>query len=277
MAHLDLQRGNFGAADTLLGKRSSRKIGHNTRLERLGEDRIGVRYHATVIVTFTRDGWTIVNTHGWRTVTTMARVNALLSGPFGVHSNRGDMKLYRSGQPILDYVDGIAVNVNTGAVGLAGPNGPVGVLLTAEDVDAIVAGAEERDRLREEKRQARLLREHPVAFTAVAEDAAGPHRQGYNGRARGCARCGEEARLSHERARERLAREHAAILAGDESGAGSHRRERTDYVYPKDAEGRPVYRDGVRTVSIEYRCPWGCPSRKLTATYGDVLLTLGEG
>lgn len=42
----------YAEADSLLGRNDSRKIGHNTYLERIAPDEIGVRFYATYIVKF---------------------------------------------------------------------------------------------------------------------------------------------------------------------------------------------------------------------------------
>jgi hypothetical protein len=160
MAHLTLS-GTFADADTRLGRRDAIGIGHNTRAIRRGRD-IAVRYYATDIVTLTPDGWSIVDIGQWSTVTTWSRVNALLPAPFGMHSNgmRGQY-LFAHGAPILPYVDGLAVNGATGAVGMAGD--PVGILYTAEDVTALRAAHDAERAARDAKRAERERREHPYA------------------------------------------------------------------------------------------------------------------
>lgn len=159
MAHLELQHGTFAAADTLLGGRDSRVIGHNTRLIRLQPDTIGVQYHSTVVYTMTRDGWAIIRTGGWRTVTTVARISALLPGPWGVSFTRG---LYRGGRLVTPYTDGLAVHLKSGAVGYAPTGYHPDVLLTSAEVDAIVAAADAAAEVRAAKRAERIARQHPA-------------------------------------------------------------------------------------------------------------------
>ncbi len=65
-------------ASILLGKRQSRKVGNNTYLEKLNDGDIGVRLHNTYIVRYTHDGKIILNSGGWRTVTTKARINKFI-------------------------------------------------------------------------------------------------------------------------------------------------------------------------------------------------------
>ncbi len=224
MAHLDLQTGTYAAADTLLGSRSERRIGHNTRLHRPYSSAvpapIAVRYHATDIVTLSADGWLTVSTGGWHTVTTLQRINALLPGRWriGSHGKHGSY-LWHGGYPITPFVDGLQVNTSTGAVGIGGD-----VLLTADDVAAIETAAEAAEAARADRRAARLLREHPTA--------GGPRthtRSLYDQRARGCGRCDTELAAIREARRIALGVEH---ITG----------------HPADYWGKVT-------------CPWDCPER----------------
>ena len=61
-------------AETMLGKRDSRKLKNNTYLLRRGDD-IAVRLHETDILTFTPAGDTVYDCHGWRSATTTERLN----------------------------------------------------------------------------------------------------------------------------------------------------------------------------------------------------------
>jgi hypothetical protein len=66
--------------DTRLTGRCSdrRKVANNTYLERRADD-IALRLHNTDIMTASPDGWVTLNTGGWHTVTTKARLNAFMS------------------------------------------------------------------------------------------------------------------------------------------------------------------------------------------------------
>lgn len=68
----------FTEAREKLGNRDSKKVANNTYLLKLqdaaGQFYIGLRLHNTVIVEF-HDDRTVVNTGGWETVTTKARIN----------------------------------------------------------------------------------------------------------------------------------------------------------------------------------------------------------
>lgn len=78
----------FEKANELLRGRNKlrRKLGNNTYLERNGAD-ICVRLHATIIILFQPDGVTMLDSGGWRTVTTKARLNE--HGPVNITSERG--------------------------------------------------------------------------------------------------------------------------------------------------------------------------------------------
>lgn len=86
---------NYSDADEMLTGRCAqrRKLANNTYLERRfgGGDRenctaIAVRLHATDIVTFHPDGSTVLDSGGWRTVTTKQRMN---EAGFNVWQERG--------------------------------------------------------------------------------------------------------------------------------------------------------------------------------------------
>lgn len=71
----------FTQAREKLGNRDSKKVANNTYLLKLqdaaGQFYIGLRLHNTVIIEF-HDDRTVVNTDGWQTVTTKARLNDYL-------------------------------------------------------------------------------------------------------------------------------------------------------------------------------------------------------
>lgn len=276
MAHLDLQTATFEAAERLLGGRDSRKIGHNTRLERRSRSEprsIAVQYHATDIVTLSTDGTLTVNTGGWHTVTTLTRINALLPGRWRIGSagKRGNY-LWHNGHAITPYVDGIAIDDTAGTVGINGAT-----LLTAADVAAIESAAEVADQERAVKRAARLLREHP------AVDAPRSHR-GYDHRAYDCERCRAELAAESAAHRIRLHAEHVAMAAmaatlarnpddaapwaeAEYQAAGSHvtRTETREYPPLPGAEYPAWQRDysaePTLGVAVRIACPWSCPDR----------------
>lgn len=97
---------------TLLGKRDSKKVDHNTYLQTREGGKIALRLHATDIVTYNPDGSMTLATGGWQTVTTKDRLNnalrpfAYISQSRGVWSIdvRGETYRFQSGMTI--YPDG---------------------------------------------------------------------------------------------------------------------------------------------------------------------------
>jgi hypothetical protein len=65
----------YKEAVNLLGQRESKKIGNNTYLKKLEGGNIGVKLHDTFVVTYTPNNSVILNSGGWKTVTTKARIN----------------------------------------------------------------------------------------------------------------------------------------------------------------------------------------------------------
>lgn len=55
--------------------KNSRRLENNTYLERRGENAIAVRFHATDVLTFRKDGSWTASTGGWNTVTTRDRLS----------------------------------------------------------------------------------------------------------------------------------------------------------------------------------------------------------
>ena len=87
-----------------IGGRDSRRLGHNTFVDRLAEDIYGVRYHSTYVVRYFPNGRIGLDSGGWQTVTTAQRLNAC--SPFsvsfsetygGVWSPNGDGAGFRDG------------------------------------------------------------------------------------------------------------------------------------------------------------------------------------
>lgn len=76
---------DFEGWDAVLGQRQSLKIANNTRLERASDgEAITIRLHGTQIVTYWRQGAIVVNSGGYRSTTTKARMNTVLPQRFGV-------------------------------------------------------------------------------------------------------------------------------------------------------------------------------------------------
>ena len=92
----------------------SRKVANNTYLERRGDD-IAVRLHATDVVTFHADGTVTLDSGGWLTVTTKARMNEWLPGGVYVGSIKGRwFLLYHGGtHDAVPYADGLVLDLET--------------------------------------------------------------------------------------------------------------------------------------------------------------------
>ena len=72
----------FQQAVDALGGRDSRKIGHNTLLERRGAEVVAT-YHNNDIVRYSADG-VFASWAGWATSTTSNRLNKLTQGRFNI-------------------------------------------------------------------------------------------------------------------------------------------------------------------------------------------------
>lgn len=113
----------------------SRKVANNTYAHRIDADNIGIRLHATDVLTFSRDGAITLNTGGWYTVTTKERLNRFLPAPLAVYSAAGTWHLFSAGNRAARFFDGMRVRVLDG--------GRVDVLnADAENVDAVTADAD---------------------------------------------------------------------------------------------------------------------------------------
>jgi hypothetical protein len=111
MANMETYLKSWGDCVAFLNGRGSRKLGHNTYVERLAGEVFGVRYHSTYIVRYFPDGRIGLDSGGWHTVTTAQRSNAC--SPFsvsfsethgGVISPNGDGAGFRDG--MVSDVDG---------------------------------------------------------------------------------------------------------------------------------------------------------------------------
>lgn len=104
---------NYTQADNKLQGRNkdSRKLGNNTYLLR-HEDCISVRLHNTDIVKYYPDGSIELNTGGWNTLTTKARINEY--APIRVYQEKGIWYLMPDKTP---FVDGMKVDSNGVVIG----------------------------------------------------------------------------------------------------------------------------------------------------------------
>lgn len=86
------------------------KVGNNTYLreEVIG---IGVRLHRTYVVAIRKDGNYALNSGGYRTATTKARINAF--SPAAVYQEKGKWYLFdRTTEERVPFVDGMVVDAN---------------------------------------------------------------------------------------------------------------------------------------------------------------------
>jgi hypothetical protein len=224
---------------------------------------IAIRHWNTDIVTHRADGWTVVDMGGWDTVTTRARVNAALPGPFGIGSNgnRGTF-LFSRGYAILPYVGGIAVNATTGCVGIR-DGVSIAALYSAEDIAEVIAAEDVKRAERDARRAARILREHPVAtvwnadvhpavYMSYSQPRAAGHRGRGYGAVYGCAACEAEAESWREARAVALGRVHAdGYTMTTRNGADT-----ADVVYTFPAHTGAAYYGGSGI-----SCPWDCPAR----------------
>lgn len=97
------------AADRL-GNRQSRKLGNNTYLKRRSDTAIAVMLHATDVLTFNADGSTVLDSGGWQTVTTKARINEYGPGG-GICQQNGQWYYCPSGWngPRYKFADGMTI------------------------------------------------------------------------------------------------------------------------------------------------------------------------
>lgn len=109
---------NYQKADEYLGKKTDRPIGTGraTRLVRhsgVPGDSIHLKLHDTYVVTWYADGRIELNSGGWRTVTTKARINEHLERGYGISQVRGQWYLTRYQDEFEDvclYDDGLIIN-----------------------------------------------------------------------------------------------------------------------------------------------------------------------
>lgn len=79
-----------------LGGKASRKLENNTYLHRIDEHTIAVKLHDTDVVTYYDDGRIVLNSGGWRTVTTKDRMEKY--SPVWLRSFDGDWHIARHGE-----------------------------------------------------------------------------------------------------------------------------------------------------------------------------------
>lgn len=112
----------YNQAIEKLGNKEQKKIANNTYLVRRNDGAVAVRLYATDILTFRPDRTVVLETNGWRSVTTKARLNdympvyrivqikgAWYYGPYDADVREGD---------VIHEVSGNIVRENGAIVGL---------------------------------------------------------------------------------------------------------------------------------------------------------------
>lgn len=81
---------SFEEAAKVLGTRDELVIGHNTRLELIGNHEIAATYHGNEIVRYSPDG-VQASWAGWATSTTTNRLNMLAPGAFRIQQRGANL------------------------------------------------------------------------------------------------------------------------------------------------------------------------------------------
>jgi hypothetical protein len=100
----------YSKAAEYLGTKIDRPYGsgRNTRMIRRDANTIAIRLHATDVVTFKSDGRIILDSGGWQTATTKARMNEAIPGPCGVYQKDHTWYLRLPSQPDQVFFDRIS-------------------------------------------------------------------------------------------------------------------------------------------------------------------------
>ncbi len=96
-----------------------RNIGYCTSVTRACDgDDVYLIHHGTWIVSFHVDGSVTVNTGGWHTSTTKARINAVLRGsPWCLTAERNEWWWFRNSERLYEFRDGDRIYPNAHARG----------------------------------------------------------------------------------------------------------------------------------------------------------------
>lgn len=92
-----------------LNGKMKRKLKNNTWLEEKENGDIAVRLHRTDVVTFKRNGAIVLDSGGWKTVTTKSRMNEF--SPFNICQKNGDWHIEINGKAV-NYDDGMVIKFN---------------------------------------------------------------------------------------------------------------------------------------------------------------------
>lgn len=116
---------SFEQATEYLGNRNERPLANNTRIERVADDMIAIKYHGHAVVTFLPQE-TIFSSCGWMTLTTKERINWSLPTGFRVYQECSVWYLMDTGeswdwQNAKRYIfqDGITIHADRSVTGNA--------------------------------------------------------------------------------------------------------------------------------------------------------------
>lgn len=99
--------------------------GRSTRLQMRDNGEIAVRYHETDVLTYCPDGTIVLNSGGWMTVTTKARINEYLPSGWTLYQDKGVWYLQkgywgRGDSQSYPFADGMSLDPESGKVEGAG-------------------------------------------------------------------------------------------------------------------------------------------------------------
>lgn len=92
-----------------LGRKTYKQLNANTRLINLGDEVIGLVLHSTTVVKFIVDGSIILNSGGWQTMTTKARINAALADSPNQLVQRKGLWYIEGAIGSVDFYDGMVL------------------------------------------------------------------------------------------------------------------------------------------------------------------------
>lgn len=108
---------DYASAVKFLGNKERRRLANNTEILKVGDtsgDRfvtaIGVKLHGTVVVAYYPDGSIRLNSGGYRTRTTLQRINQLLPPGLGVYQKNFDWYVQLRGKGVIPFEDGMRIN-----------------------------------------------------------------------------------------------------------------------------------------------------------------------
>lgn len=155
MGSFEKSASSFVEADALLQGRcyKRRNVHGNTCLERRDDGSIALRLHDTDVVTFVQNGNIILDSGGWRTVTTKDRINRCLPEGWGIYQDKGLWYLSRgfrgdSNEQVWIFQDRMAIHPDGNVSGAASKSTPTEkrkldkdvLKYVAEYMDALFAG-----------------------------------------------------------------------------------------------------------------------------------------